>query len=42
MTVNGRTAEARDGVAVREEERLVVTALTPAEVVLVDATADPA
>jgi redox-sensitive bicupin YhaK (pirin superfamily) len=37
VTVNGRKAEARDGVAVREEERITVTALVPAEVVLVEA-----
>ncbi|MCS6933492.1 MAG: pirin family protein [Acetobacteraceae bacterium] len=39
ITVNGIAAGARDGVAVRDEERLTVTATEDAEVVLVEAAA---
>jgi hypothetical protein len=37
VTVNGVAAGARDGIAVREEERITVTATEEAEVVLVEA-----
>ncbi|MCP9223072.1 pirin family protein [Erythrobacter sp. LQ02-29] len=37
ITVNGKEANARDGVAVTGEDRLTVEAIEPAEVILVDA-----
>jgi redox-sensitive bicupin YhaK (pirin superfamily) len=37
IEVNGVRAEARDGVAITDEEKVVVTALEEAEIVLVDA-----
>ena len=37
VEVNGRRAEPRDGVAITGEERVVITALDDAEIVLVDA-----
>ncbi|HEY4546263.1 MAG TPA: hypothetical protein VIG90_07545, partial [Pedomonas sp.] len=37
VEVNGQRAGARDGLAIRDEERLVITALEDAEIVLVDA-----
>ena len=37
IEVNGVRLEARDGAAIRDEDRLRVTALEDAEVVLVDA-----
>ncbi|HLU91465.1 MAG TPA: pirin family protein [Pedomonas sp.] len=37
VTVNGVQAGTRDGVAIRHEERLTITALEDAEIVLVDA-----
>jgi redox-sensitive bicupin YhaK (pirin superfamily) len=37
ITVNGVVASSRDGIAVRDEERLVVTATEEAEVVVVEA-----
>lgn len=37
VEVNGQRAGARDGLAIRDEERLIITALEDAEIVLVDA-----
>jgi redox-sensitive bicupin YhaK (pirin superfamily) len=37
ITINSVTADARDGVAIRDEPKLTITALEDSEVVLVDA-----
>jgi hypothetical protein len=36
VTINGVAADARDGIAIRDEARIEVTALEDSEVLLVD------